>query len=82
MTFSASLTPAQALRISPGAPSVFSLPLPPIARHLGPRQKSYAWCLPTDGHRIGPTTFGGTAVIGEATDGDGDENSSRDKRHM
>ena len=81
MITDASLTLTQALRMVPGS-LPYSLPLPWIARHLGPRQKSYAWCLPTDGHRIGPTTFGGTAVIGEATDGDGDENSSRDKRHM
>ena len=32
------------------------------------------------GYRIGPRTCGGTAVIGEATDGDGDENSSREQR--
>lgn len=81
MITNASLTLTQALRMVPGS-LPYSLPLPWVARHLGPRQKSYAWCLPTDGHRIGPTTFGGTAVIGEATDGDGDENSSRDTRHM
>jgi len=38
MTLNASLPPTQAQRIMPGVPYVFSLPLPPIACHLGPRQ--------------------------------------------
>ena len=38
MTVHASLPPAQAQRMAPGVPSAFSLPLPWIARHLGPRQ--------------------------------------------
>ena len=39
--------------------------------------KSWAWWIEQDGCHVGPRTCGGTAVNGEATDGDGDENSSR-----
>ena len=58
MINNASLTLTQALRMVPGVPSVFSA-CAVDRSHPGPRQKSYAWCHPTNGHRIGPTTFGG-----------------------
>ena len=77
MITNASLSLTQALRIVPGflpqssAATDRSPPWsPPKSRGLG--------AIGQDGHRIGPTTFGGTAVLGEATDGDGDENSSRE----
>ena len=41
--------------------------------------KSWARWIKPNGYGIGPPTCGGTAVIGEATDGDGDENSSREQ---
>ena len=41
--------------------------------------KSWAWWIEQNGGRIGPQTCGGTAVIGEATNGDGDENGSREQ---
>ena len=78
MTVHASLPPAQAQRIVPGVPSVFYLPLPSIARHLCPRQSRGLVSNFAKKTRMGPQTCGGTAVLGEATDGDGDENSSRD----
>ena len=77
MTIHASLPPAQAQRIVPGVPSVFSASAAGRSPPLSP-PKSWAWCIEQNGCRIGPPTCGGTAVIGEATDGDGDENSSRD----
>jgi hypothetical protein len=77
MTIHASLPLAQALRIVPGVPSVFSASAADRSPPLSP-PKSWAWRIQRDGYRIGPPTCGGTAVIGEATDGDGDENSSRD----
>ena len=46
---------------------------------LVPAKSRGLGAIQQDGHRTGPTTFGGTAVIGEATDGDGDENSSREQ---
>ena len=63
----------------PGAPFRILVPLPRIARHLCPRQSRGPWRVEQNGCRIGPTDFGGTAVIGEATDGDGDENGSREQ---
>ena len=63
-----------------GVPFRILLPLPRIARHLCPRQSRGPGGSSIDGYRIGPPTCGGTAVIGEATDGDGDENSSREQR--
>ena len=51
--------------------------LPPLSP-----PKSWAWSMEQDGYRIGPRTCGGTAVIGEATEDDGDENSSRDNAHQ
>jgi hypothetical protein len=77
MTIHASLPLAQALRIVPGVPSVFSASAADRSPPLSP-PKSWAWWIEQNGCRIGPPTCGGTAVIGEATDGDGDENSSRD----
>ena len=81
MITDASLSLTQALRMAPGVPSVFSAC---AVDRSPPWSPPKVVCLvpSTDGHRIGPTTFGGTAVCGEATDGDGDENSSRDTRHM
>jgi hypothetical protein len=38
MKVCASLTPTQAQRMMPGAPFRILVPLPRIARHLGPRQ--------------------------------------------
>ena len=77
----ATLPLTQALRMAPGAPSVFSAsavdrspPWSPPKSRAG-RIKRYGW-------RVGPRTCGGTAVFGEATDGDGDENSSRDNKNM
>ncbi len=78
MKVTASLPLTQALRIVPGVPSVFSASAADRSPPLSP-PKSWAWWIEQDGYRIGPLTCGGTAVIGEATDGDGDENSSRDK---
>ena len=78
MIVNASLPPTQAQRIVPGVPYALSA----SAADRSPPQsppKSWAWWIEQDGYRIGPLTCGGTAVIGEATDGDGDENSSRDK---
>ena len=43
-----------------------SPPLPP--------PKSRAWLVNANRWPLWPTDFGGTAVFGEATDGDGDEN--------
>ena len=77
MTIHASLPLAQALRIVPGVPSVFSASAADRSPPLSP-PKSWAWWIEQNGCRIGPPTCGGTAVIGEATDGDGDENSSKD----
>ena len=78
MTVNASLPPTQAQRIVPGSP----------LRILCLCRGSLATSVPAKvvglvdrtgcGYRNGPRTCGGTAVIGEATDGDGDENSSRD----
>ena len=81
MKVHASLPLAQARRISPGVPSAFSAS---AADRSPPRSppKSWAWWIEQDGYCIGPTTCGGTAVIGEATDGDGDENNSRGQRHL
>ena len=77
MNAKASLPPAQAQRIGPGVPYAFSASAADRSPPLSP-PKSWAWWIEQDGCRIGPPTCGGTAVIGEATDGDGDENSSRD----
>ncbi len=77
MKVTASLPLTQALRIVPGVPSVFSASAADRSPPLSP-PKSWAWWIEQDGCRFGPRTCGGTAVIGEATDGDGDENSSRD----
>ena len=81
MTSDASLTLTQALRIVPGVPSVFSASAVDRSPPWSP-PKSWAWMMKRSGYRIGPPTCGGTAVVGEATDGDGDENSSRDKGNM
>jgi hypothetical protein len=78
MKVNASLPLTQALRIVPGVPSVFSASAADRSPPLSP-PKSWAWRSELDGCRIGPPTCGGTAVIGEATDGDGDENSSREQ---
>jgi hypothetical protein len=81
MTSTASLPPTQALRIVPGGPfRTLSASAVDRSPPLSP-PKSWAWKAKRNGERIGPQTCGGTAVFGEATDGDGDENSSRDKRH-
>ncbi len=77
MTVNASLPRAQAPRIVPGVLYVFSASAADRSPPLSP-PKSWAWWIEQDGRLIGPPTCGGTAVIGEATDGDGDENSSRD----
>ena len=78
MTVRVSLPPAQAQRIVPGvSPFAFSASAADRSPPLSP-PKSWAWWMEQDSYRIGPPTCGGTAVIGEATDGDGDENSSRD----
>ena len=81
MKVTASLPLTQALRIVPGVPSVFSASAADRSPPLSP-PKSWAWCIEQNGYPIGPPTCGGTAVIGEATDGDGDENSSRDNSHI
>jgi len=81
MTSTASLTLTQALRIVPGVPSVFSASTADRSPPWSP-PKSRALMMKRNGYRIGPQTCGGTAVLGEATDGDGDENSSRDKGNM
>ena len=78
MKVTASLTLTQALRIVPGVPSVFSASAADRSPPLSP-PKSWAWRIQRYGCRIGPPTCGGTAVFGEATDGDGDENSSREQ---
>jgi hypothetical protein len=56
MKVTASLTLTQALRIVPGVPSVFSLPLPRIARHLCPRQSrgpgESNWMVTAWAHRL------------------------------
>ncbi len=77
----ATLPLTQALRIGSRVPCVFSAS---AVDRSPPWSPPKVVCLvpSTDGHRIGPTTFGGTAVFGEATDGDGDENSSRDNKNM
>ena len=75
MRVHASLPLTQAQRIVPGVPSAFSASAVGRSPPLSP-PKSWAWWTEQDGCRIGPPTCGGTAVIGEATDGD--ENSSRD----
>jgi hypothetical protein len=79
MTVNASLPPAQAPRIVPGVPSAFSASAADRSPPLAP-PKSWAWWIEQNGYRIGPPTCGGTAVMGEATDGNGDENSSREQR--
>ena len=79
MTVNASLPPTQAQRIVPGVPYAFSASAADRSPPLSP-PKSWAWWIEQDGCLIGPRTCGGTAVIGEATDGDGDENSSREQR--
>ena len=71
----------QALRMAPGVPSVFSASAVDRSPPWSP-PKSRAWRIKRCGCRIGPRTCGGTAVFGEATDGDGDENSSRDSKNM
>ena len=78
MNFNAPLSPTQAQRIVPGFPSAFSASAADRSPPLSP-PKSWAWWIEQDGYRIGPRTCGGTAVDGEATDGDGDENSSREQ---
>ena len=45
---------------------------------LVPAKSRRLGAIHRNGHRIGRATFGGTAVSGEATDGDGDENGSRE----
>ncbi len=79
MKVNASLPPTQALRIVPGVPYVFSASATDRSPPLSP-PKSWVWCIEQNDYRIGPPTCGGPAVIGEATDGDGDENSSREQR--
>jgi hypothetical protein len=81
MKVTTSLPPTQAQRIVPGVPSACSASAVDRSPPLSP-PKSWAWWIEQDGYRIGPRTCGGTAVIGEATDGDGDENSSRDNSHI
>jgi hypothetical protein len=55
-------------------------PLPPIARHLCPRQSRGPGRIDRDVvPQWGPQTLGGLRFIGEATGGDGDENGSRSK---
>jgi len=78
MKVNAPLSPTQALRIVPGVPFAFSAS---AADRSPPRSppKSWAWRIQRYGYRIGPPTCGGTAVLGETTDGDGDENSSREQ---
>ncbi len=61
-----------------GSLAPLSSPLPSIAHHLGPRQIHGPGQTPRHGDVVGPIEFGGPAVSGEATDGDGDENGSRD----
>ena len=78
MKVTASLPLTQALRIVPGVPSVFSASAADRSPPLSP-PKSWAWWIEQNGGRIGPQTCGGTAVIGEATNGDGDENGSREQ---
>jgi hypothetical protein len=77
MTVHASLSPAQAQRIVPGGPSAFSASaagrLPPLFP-----PKSWVWWIEQDGCHIGPRIRGGTAVIGETTNGEGEENGFRD----
>ena len=80
MKVNTSLPPTQALRIVPGVPYAFSAFAADRSPPLSP-PKSWAWRIGLDGYRIGPPTCGGTAVIDEATDGDGDENSSREQGH-
>ena len=58
MSFNASLSLTQALRMVPGS-LPYSLPLPWIARHLGPHQSRGTGGIEQDGDRIGPPTFGG-----------------------
>ena len=81
MIASASLTLTQALRIVPGVPF----------RILCLCRGSLATLVPAEVVGLDhasewrthwPTDFGGTAVSGEATDDDGDENSSRDNGNM
>jgi len=81
MTSTASLTLTQALRIVPGVPCVFSASAVDRSPPWSP-PKSWALIIKRNRNRIGPQTCGGTAVLGEATDGDGDENSSRDNGNM
>ena len=81
MTAHSSLPPAPAQRMAPGPFRILSASAADRSPPLSP-PKSWAWWIERNGCRIGPPTCGGTAVIGEATDGDGDENSSRDKRHL
>ena len=78
MRVHASLPPAQALRIVPGVPYACSASAADRSPPLSP-PKSWAWWIEQNGDRIGPQTCGGTAVVGEATDGDGDENGSREQ---
>ena len=77
MITNASLSRTQALRMVPGVPSVFSACAVDRSPPWSP-PKSWAWGIKRTGDMVGPRTCGGTAVFGEATDGDGDENSSRD----
>jgi hypothetical protein len=79
MIVNASLPPTQALRIVPRVvPSAFwclcrrSLATSVPAKVVGLVDRA-KW-LP-----LWPTDFGGTAANAEATDGDGDENSSREQ---
>ncbi len=78
MKVTASLTLTQALRIMPGVPYAFSASAADRSPPLSP-PKSWSWWIEPNGYSIGPQTCGGTPVVGEATDGDGDENSSREQ---
>ena len=44
--------------------------------------KSWAWWIEQNGGHIGPQTCGGTAVIGEATNGDADARTQRRQDFM
>ena len=79
MKFHASLPPAQARRIVPGVPCAILCLCRRSLAASGPA-KVVGLASASEWTADRPTDFGGPAAIGEATDGDGDENSSREQR--